>query len=198
MKRTIVVEHLDTELEEWQILEYKTIWQECERDGFDFILCGLADPPNIGEVTGIPLQCLRTEFLADKTCLLDPKGEQDLSPEDGQKFDVFLFGGILGDDPPRDRTAELRAKGFPGRRLGREQMTTDTAARVTRMVIQGKHLDEITYIDRPDIELPATDGPKESVSMPFKYVKNDKGPIMPDGMVSLLAADMDKGIDGLL
>ena len=37
-----------------------------------------------------------------------------------------------------DRTSELRKKGFAGRRLGPIQMTTDTAVRVTRMVIQQK------------------------------------------------------------
>lgn len=36
----------------------------------------------------------------------------------------------------QDRTSELRKKGFTGRRLGPVQMTTDTAVRVTRMVIQ--------------------------------------------------------------
>lgn len=35
-----------------------------------------------------------------------------------------------------DRTSELRKKGFEGRRLGPKQMTTDTAVRVTRMVVQ--------------------------------------------------------------
>jgi carboxypeptidase D len=37
-----------------------------------------------------------------------------------------------------DRTSELRKKGFEGRRLGPVQMTTDTAVRVTRMVVQEK------------------------------------------------------------
>jgi ribosome biogenesis SPOUT family RNA methylase Rps3 len=37
-----------------------------------------------------------------------------------------------------DRTAELRQKGYEGRRLGPVQMTTDTAVRVTRMVVQDK------------------------------------------------------------
>lgn len=35
-----------------------------------------------------------------------------------------------------DRTSELRKKGYAGRRLGPVQMTTDTAVRVTRMVIE--------------------------------------------------------------
>lgn len=67
-------------------------------------------------------------------------------------------------------------------------MTTDTAARVTRIVVQErKRLDEIAYVDRPDIELPMAangDGgahPNESVSMPFKYVKGADGkPVMPE------------------
>ena len=42
---------------------------------------------------------------------------------------------LIGDDPPRDRTSELRKKGFTGRRLGPKQMTTDTAVRVTRIVV---------------------------------------------------------------
>ena len=37
-----------------------------------------------------------------------------------------------------DRTSELRKKGFNGRRLGPIQMTTDTAVRVTRTVVQQK------------------------------------------------------------
>lgn len=37
-----------------------------------------------------------------------------------------------------DRTSELRKKGYVGRRLGPKQMTTDTAVRVTRIVVQEK------------------------------------------------------------
>lgn len=48
-----------------------------------------------------------------------------------------------------DRTSELRNKGFSGRRLGPKQMTTDTAVRVTRMVVLEKGL--------------ATPSPRESV-----------------------------------
>ena len=31
-----------------------------------------------------------------RVCLLDPAAAKDLSPEDGETFDAFLFGGILG------------------------------------------------------------------------------------------------------
>jgi hypothetical protein len=44
----------------------------------------------------------------------------------------------LGDDPPRDRTAELRVLGFPTRHLGSVQMTTDTALGVTKRVVEDR------------------------------------------------------------
>ncbi|KAK5138241.1 hypothetical protein LTR08_003302 [Meristemomyces frigidus] len=210
---TFIVEHLDPELEEWQSLEYRSIYQECNSTGAQFILSGLADPSTVQKQLDLPSSSLQqkgvetiyaTPEARARVCLLDPKAEKDISPEDAGVFDAFLFGGILGDEPPRDRTAELRNKGFPGRRLGPEQMTTDTAARVTRIVVQqGKRLDEIAYVDRPDIELPNGEGgavnPNESVSMPFKYVKGADGKaVMPEGMIELLVRDMDKGIDDLL
>lgn len=67
---------------------------------------------------------------APRLCLLDPRAEKVISPEDAELFDGFLFGGILGDDPPRDRTKELRKLGYEGRHLGSVQMTTDTACYV--------------------------------------------------------------------
>ena len=70
-----------------------------------------------------------------KICLLDPRADQAISPQDAEQFNGFLFGGILGDDPPRDRTSELRKLGFPSRHLGNIQMTTDTAVYVTSLVI---------------------------------------------------------------
>ena len=58
--------------------------------------------------------------------LLDLQGDGELSPEDAANFDAVVFGGILGDHPPRDRTGclrrsavalALRLAGKPGRVL---------------------------------------------------------------------------------
>jgi len=136
------------------------------------------------------------EDQKEQVCLLDPAAAKELSPEDASHFNVFLFGGILGDDPPRDRTSELRKKGYEGRRLGPVQMTTDTAVRVTRIVIQDQiHLEKIEYIDNPELQI----NQHESTQMPFRYVKGDYGrPIMPEGMFELIRKDGDQGLTDLL
>lgn len=161
-RKTYVVEHLDPELEQWSALEYSTIASESHAAGSDFILSSVSPllqvPTEVSQVPGMRIEQRGVEQLfadrKDRVCLLDPSAKEELSPGDGGAFEVFLFGGILGDDPPRgwqltmrskrqwlievDRTSELRKKGYVGRRLGPVQMTTDTAVRTTRMVVQDK------------------------------------------------------------
>ncbi|KXN82872.1 hypothetical protein AN958_02083 [Leucoagaricus sp. SymC.cos] len=139
------------------------------------------------------LDLMKTHGISlDRVCLLDPKAEKALSPEDGDgTFDWFLFG--VRDNPPRDRTSELRKLGFPNRHLGSVQMTTDTALGVTNLVVQDKiPLDKIPYVDFPTIRFNA----KESVEMPFRYViEKDNEPKLPPGMRQLLHEDLNKSFD---
>ncbi|KAJ9150046.1 DUF431-domain-containing protein [Coniochaeta hoffmannii] len=202
--KTYIVEHLDPELGAWSELEYITIAKESQEAGARFCLTSLPDgfkvPERLAAVPAFEPTTKGVEeiYAADKSrvCLLDPAAKKDLSPEDGETFDVFLFGGILGDDPPRDRTSELRKKGFEGRRLGPVQMTTDTAVRVTRLVVEQKiPVAEIPYLDFPELRF----NEHESTEMPFRYVKGEDGkPIMPEGMVELIKKDADKAIDDLM
>ncbi|KAL2019724.1 hypothetical protein VTK56DRAFT_9261 [Thermocarpiscus australiensis] len=201
--KTYIVEHLDEELGPWSELEYLAIARESQSAGANFCLSSLPPGFKVPEaLRAIPAFTPETRGVEElyahdkgRVCLLDPAAASDLSPEDGDKFDVFLFGGILGDDPPRDRTSELRKKGFEGRRLGPVQMTTDTAVRVTRLVVQGKtSLQEIPYLDYPELKF----NEHESTQMPFRYVKGEDGKaIMPEGMVDLIRKDSDKAIDDL-
>ncbi|KAL5324488.1 hypothetical protein ACEPPN_009034 [Leptodophora sp. 'Broadleaf-Isolate-01'] len=189
--KTYIVEHLDDELGPWSELEYVTIAKESHQAGAKFCLSSvppsLVLPEALKAVPGFTADgnSVETIYANDKSrvCLLDPSATKELSPEDGDTFDVFLFGGILGDDPPRDRTSELRKKGFEGRRLGPKQMTTDTAVRVTRLVAQEKKL----RINK-----------NESTEMPFRYVKGANGEsIMPEGMIELIKKDSEKGFGDL-
>lgn len=161
-------------------------------------------------------------------CLLDPRAPLCLHASDAGKhpppssadassshtppggFTHFLFGGILGDDPPRDRTGSLRALGFPGRHLGKVQMTTDTALGVTKRIVEdGKGMGEsdspedgrgvgpqgnLEWVEYPDLDF----GNGESVSMPFRYMRDenargtDPSPLMPPGMRDHIKKDLDR------
>ncbi|KAK2625260.1 hypothetical protein QTJ16_005629 [Diplocarpon rosae] len=201
--KTYIVEHLDDELGPWSELEYINIAKESNQAGAKFCLTSIPSalvlPEALKSVPGFTADgnSVETIYAQDKgrVCLLDPSAPTELSPKDGDTFDVFLFGGILGDDPPRDRTSELRKKGFEGRRLGPKQMTTDTAVRVTRLVVQEKiPLEKIEYIDYPELRI----NKNESTEMPFRYVKGaDGASIMPEGMVDLIKKDSEKGFGDL-
>lgn len=102
--KTYIVEHLDEELGPWSELEYLAIAQESQDAGAKFCLSSLPAAFKVpGGLTAIPAFTASTSsveeiYAQDKTrvCLLDPAAAKDLSPEDGETFDVFLFGGILG------------------------------------------------------------------------------------------------------
>ncbi|KAF9644411.1 DUF431-domain-containing protein [Thelephora ganbajun] len=143
------------------------------------VFCTTKGVLDLIKAIGIPL---------DQVCLLDPKAEHELSPND--TYTNFLFG--VGDDPPRDRTSELRVLGFPTRHLGPIQMTTDTALGVTKLVVRDKvPLSVIPYKDCPTIVF----NHKESVEMPFRYIADGDEPRLPPGMRELLREDLNKSFD---
>lgn len=102
--KTYIVEHLDEELGPWSELEYIAIAEESQGAGSAFVLSSLPQsfvaPESLQAIPAFKAENRGVEelYAQDKTrvCLLDPAAAKDLSPEDGDKFDVFLFGGILG------------------------------------------------------------------------------------------------------
>lgn len=102
--KTYIVEHLDDELGPWSELEYVAIAKESHQAGAKFCLSSIPSslvlPDALKAVPGFTADCrsVETLYAEDKShvCLLDPSATKELSPEDGQVFDVFLFGGILG------------------------------------------------------------------------------------------------------
>ncbi|KAG0084155.1 hypothetical protein BGZ93_009574 [Podila epicladia] len=216
MAKNYIIEHMEEGMHEWCKLEYEHMVSVIGPDHVYFTALTpktLADMPE----TLAKAHCHTEDVLTmqdriphNKVCLLDPSSPYPLSPEDADTYDFFLFGGILGDDPPRDRTGELRKLGFATRHLGEIQMTTDTAVNVTRRVVEGKiPLDKIPFIDHPEIKLRK----KETVTMPFRYIalppkevdasdesKKSKKPkrpepLLPPGMIELLIKDNDAALD---
>src|SRR5256885_1937045 len=101
---SFVVEHLDPELGPWSGLEYQTIAQESHAAGCTFILSSvpesLISSAALQSISHAQLSTRSVEAIfADKKSrvyLLDPAAKQELSPDDADIFDVYLFGGILG------------------------------------------------------------------------------------------------------
>ncbi|KAF8975202.1 hypothetical protein BGZ46_009355 [Entomortierella lignicola] len=225
MARNYIIEHMEEGMHEWCKLEYEHMVQVCGPDHVYFTaltpttLAGMPDSLKSAHCHTEDILTMGDRIPHEKVCLLDPASPHVLSPEDGDKYEFFLFGGILGDDPPRDRTGELRKLGFVTRHLGPVQMTTDTALNVTRRVVEGKvPLDQIPFVDHPEIKLRK----KETVTMPFRYIalppkespstedgssvgeasgakKTKKAkkpePLLPPGMIELLIKDNDTALD---
>jgi len=113
--KTYIVEHLDDELGPWSELEYVTIAKESHQAGAKFCLSSLPPtlvlPAALKHAPGFTAdeRSVETLYPENKTrvCLLDPSATKELSPEDGEGFDVFLFGGILGE------LSALRVGTFP-------------------------------------------------------------------------------------
>lgn len=103
-QKIYVVEHLDPELENWSALEYRTIAEESHRSGARFLLSSVPPslqlPDVLRHTQGLEVEQQSVEELfADRkasVCLLDPAASKELTPEDGDVFSIFLFGGILG------------------------------------------------------------------------------------------------------
>jgi len=94
---------------EWSQLEYATISTECSKTGGKLYLTSLSSlllgnlPARLhdhiasGRLIATSAEVSQLlEIKGQRLCLLDPAAEMDLKPEDGEIFDAYVFGGILG------------------------------------------------------------------------------------------------------
>ena len=112
-----------------------------------------------------------------RVCILDAEGEKELAPSESRDFDYYVFGGILGDSPPRKRTGPeltVRMSGATVRNLGKEQFPTDNAVYVVKEIVSGKAMSEMKFADELVIKI--KEG--EEIIMPFRYVLIDSKPLI--------------------
>ncbi|KAJ3217858.1 hypothetical protein HDU67_007144 [Dinochytrium kinnereticum] len=189
-----IIEHMEEGLSDWVKVEYAHMITTVGKG--NLILSGMTKdtlasiPPSLEGAEATAKTVLEITSM-EKVLLLDPSSPTPLAPEDASAgYEYFLFGGILGDDPPRDRTKELRKLGFATRHLGPIQMTTDTAVLVSHRILTGTPMDRLNFVDRPSVQLYKN----ESVEMPFRYLVDDSGkPIMPPGFIEVLKKSNDEG-----
>ena len=175
-----VIEHLEPELYEWCVLEYKHISSFVGKENLLFTNISDEKLKEIGKVE--PKSVVDIEL--EGACVLDPEAPQTLTPEDAKKFKHFIFGGILGDDPPKERTKEALSDKlpYPIFNLGKEQMSTDPAVIVTKLICDGTKLEDMQFAE--GIGLDIAEG--ESVDLPYRYLILDGKVMLAPGIVDLL------------
>lgn len=183
-----IIEHLDFELFEWSLIEYKHISKIVGKGNLVFSNIGNKKDKDKLNKYGTVFEKSVLELDLKNICVLDMSAEKKLDSDDKNKFDYFVFGGILGDDPPQQRTQQLintlkkKKKKYEIRNLGKKQMSTDTAVFVTKKILDGGNLEKIEFKD--GIEIEVRDG--ESVMLPYRYVVENGNPIYSDELVEYL------------
>lgn len=179
-----IIEHLDPNVFPWSLLEYTNISNVVGKENLIFTNVK-KDKSKLEPLGETHKQSAKELNLKQETvCILDPFAEKELQPSD--KFDYFLFGGVLGNDPMDGRTKDQISNNFPKaqkRRLGDKQMSTDTAVKVTHTILKEKiPFKDLIFAD--DLEIVFSQG--YSQILPYRYlIENDKVLLTP-GLIQLL------------
>ncbi|MBD3361691.1 hypothetical protein GF358_02775 [Candidatus Woesearchaeota archaeon] len=176
-----IIEHMDEEMYEWCILEYKHISSIVGKENLIFtnVKKGAEKIKNLGAVHTKSI----SKMNFDKICVLDMDAKEVLRTADKQKFEYFVFGGILGNNPPQKRTQKLiKSLKCETKHLGNKQMSTDTAVLAAKMILEGKKIEEIEFTDT--IMIPIKKG--EEVILPYRYILKDDKIMLAPGIVQML------------
>lgn len=177
---TFVIEHLEPKVYKWCKFEYAHISKWVGKQNLFFTNTKSAALRKFGKIESRSVKQLHLH----KACILDPEAKQTLTPAIAKKFDFFIFGGILGDDPPKERTKEALTKHlpYPTYNLGKAQMSTDTAVIVTKLIIDGKKLSDLKFQQGIEIKINA----HEEVHLPYKYLVLKNKVLLAPGIVEML------------
>lgn len=176
-----IIEHLEDEVWDWCVLEYKHMSSIVGKENLIFTNVPKKEAHKLEKFGEVKQESILNSKFS-RCCLLEMVTDKELKAEDKNKFDYFIFGGILGDNPPQGRTKVLHKLKCEMRNLGHEQMSTDTAVLVTKMILDGKKLKDIEFKDT--IELETKDG--EEVILPYRYVLKNGKPVLPKGLFEML------------
>jgi len=182
-----IIEHLEPELYEWCLIEYENISKIVGKKRLWFTsVKHTKDRRALSKFGKAFSESIRDMKLDnDKVCVLDPEVDETLTPFDAKKFDFFVFGGILGDYPPRKRTKDELTKFLPEcqkRNIGKEQFSTDNAVKVVSLIEKGKRFEDLEFQNGATIKINKI----ESVDLPFFYYVDKGKPFISGKIVSYL------------
>ena len=161
-----IIEHLEPRVFKWCLTEYKNISKIVGKENLCFTNIKIKNR-NLSRL-GKQIKESVSELNLKNSCILDPEAKQTLTPREAKKFDYLIFGGILGDYPPRKRTSsELtsKIKNTEARNIGKKQFSTDNAVYVTKEIISGVPLEKMKFQDNLTIQI----NDIESIELPYCY-----------------------------
>ncbi|MBS3090929.1 hypothetical protein J4217_00590 [Candidatus Pacearchaeota archaeon] len=168
MKQIYVIEHLEKEVYPWCLMEYNSISKIVGQSNLWFTNIkqnskAVRELKKYGKVIEKSVKDLDLK----NSCVLDPEAKQTLVPKSAKKFKYFIFGGILGDYPPKKRTKKELTKFVKGkeRNLGKKQFSTDNAVFVVHEITRGKALNKMEFKNKLIIKINNI----ESVILPYYY-----------------------------
>ncbi|MBX4196074.1 hypothetical protein KW805_00610 [Candidatus Pacearchaeota archaeon] len=175
-----IIEHLEPRVWKWCLIEYKHISRIVGKKNLWFTNTNNKGLKKYGTVIKKSVRDLKLK----NACVLDPEAQKTLNPREAKKFDYVIFGGILGDHPPRKRTTlELtRFVNFPARNIGKEQMSTDNAVAVVHEIAKGKNFRDLKF--KKGIEVKIND--VESTLFPYTYLVKNKKPLISKDLIAFL------------
>ena len=182
-----IIEHLEPELFEWCLIEYGHISEIVGKNNVIFTNINKNGTKKLKK-NGAVFEKRVSELKLKNVCVLSQYSEKELTTNNRNKFQYFVFGGILGDDPAKKRTNiiinELKKSKieFETRSLGSKQMPTDTAVYVAKKILDGKKLNDFKFVDELEIEI----NENESVTLPFRYVVDNNKLVINEKLVEYL------------
>lgn len=183
-----IIENLEKELYEWCIIEYEHISKIVGRG--NLIFSNIKNKSDAGKLKeyGTVSEKSVSKLNFSSICVLSQCSNKALTAKDKNKFQYFVFGGILGDNPARKRTniiinqLKKHKIKFETRNLGKKQMPTDVAVFVAKKILDGKKLNQLKFVDELEIEI----NENESIKLPFRFIVDDNKLIINDKLVEYL------------
>lgn len=188
MARKFIIEHLEPELYDWCLIEYEHISKLVDKD--NLIFTNIKKQKDIKKLKkfGVVFNKSFVELKLNNICVLSQYSKKQLTAKDKNKFQYFVFGGILGGNPAQKRTNEIidnlkkcKIK-FETRNIGNKQMPTDTAVYVAKKILDGKTLSDFKFVDELEIEI----NENESVALPFRFVVDNNKLVISEKLVEHL------------
>lgn len=167
MNKVFIIEHLESELYEWCVIEYKHISKIVGKENLWFTNIRDEDVNKLSSYGKVFTQSVKSMDLQN-ICILDPESSLQLTPENSKPIEYFIFGGILGDYPPKKRTKDELSKFFPNAKkfnIGKEQMSTDNAVYTVKKIISGITLNKLEFQNNFEIQIDKI----MSTQLPYKY-----------------------------